>query len=189
MNLHKRTAVIVGALILIAYGVLASSITQSKLVVLLFEFISGLAVIGIAILLKPYFMSHCKGATQSYLIFRFIDGILLCLAGFLFLSNNTDLLVIRDSVYTAQTYIFIIGGVIFYYLLYKSILVPRFISIWGFIAIILLLIINLMIVSIETLPATILGIGFAPIFLNEIFLAIWLMVKGFNFTANESKSK
>ena len=51
MNSNRKTAIIVGSLILIAYGVLASSIIESKIIGMIFELISGVAVISIALIL------------------------------------------------------------------------------------------------------------------------------------------
>jgi len=78
-----RTAKIVGALILIAYSVLVSSIIESKIIVMFFEAISGIAVIGIAVLMFPFFKPHNKGLAKSYLFLKTIEGGLMVIAGFL----------------------------------------------------------------------------------------------------------
>jgi len=69
---------------------------------------------------------------------------------------------------------FSLGALLFYYILYKSKLIPRVISIWGFIGVTLILILiffkNGMVVNM---------IFVLPIILNEIFLGIWLIAKGF----------
>ena len=74
VNSNRKIAIIVGALILIAYGVLASSITESKIIVMLFEVISGVAVILIAVLMFPLFKPYNKTASLWYLVFRGIEG-------------------------------------------------------------------------------------------------------------------
>ena len=81
---------------------------------------------------------------------------------------------------------FSLGAVLFYYLLYRSRLVPRFISVWGFIAVALVLAWNLL----ETFGISIsAGMVFGlPIILNEIILGIWLIVKGFTTSAIASES-
>ena len=68
---------------------------------------------------------------------------------------------------------------LFYYLLYQSKLIPRFISVWGLLGVAFMLM---------TVLSAIFGQGvimilFLPIGLNQTFLAIWLIVKGFNPTA------
>jgi hypothetical protein len=73
---------------------------------------------------------------------------------------------------------FSLAALLFYYLLYQAQLVPRFIPLWGLIGVALILTWNLL---------EIFGMGISwgmvlalPIILNEIFLGIWLIVKGFN---------
>jgi len=78
-----------------------------------------------------------------------------------------------------------------YSVLYKSKLVPRFMSVWGFIAAIALLtgsvLANIdMFTGISELG---LNLIFAtPIAVNEMVLAIWLIFKGFNPSAIASES-
>ncbi|MEN7982445.1 MAG: DUF4386 domain-containing protein [Nanoarchaeota archaeon] len=177
---NRKTAIIVGVLILIAYGVLVSVITESKITVMFFEVISGIAVIGIAVLMFPIFKPYNKKLTLSYLFFKTIEGALLIVAGILFLSLNTLLFEARNWIYIIQTHIFILSAFMFYYLLYKSKLIPRFISVWGVIALILVLIVNLLEITGNIPPMQILFLGYFPIILNEVFLAIWLIIKGFN---------
>jgi hypothetical protein len=54
MNKNKKTAILVGILILLAYCILGASNPDAKIMGMLFEAISGLAVITIAILMFPY---------------------------------------------------------------------------------------------------------------------------------------
>ena len=51
----KKRAVYIGIMILLAYGVLVSGMTQAKVPVLIADMISGLSVIGIAVLMYPLF--------------------------------------------------------------------------------------------------------------------------------------
>lgn len=37
-------------------------------------------------------------------------------------------------------------------------------------------------ISAETVPVVISALGYGPIVLNEVFLAFWLMVKGFDLS-------
>jgi hypothetical protein len=77
------------------------------------------------------------------------------------------------------TVFFILGALIFYFLLNRSEVVPRYISLWGFIAILGITAMNVLIYL--GINIGIIGLFFAlPIMANEIFLAIWLMVKGVN---------
>lgn len=77
--------------------------------------------------------------------------------------------------------VFSLGGVMLYSLLYQSGLVPRWLSVWGLLAILMNFATGLLIMfgvfSPVSAASTILQV---PIFLQEIILAIWLIVKGFN---------
>jgi hypothetical protein len=76
------------------------------------------------------------------------------------------------------TVFFSLGALVFYYLLYQTKLVPRWLSVWGLIAVVLVLTWNLL----ETFGISLnVGIVFGlPIILNEIVLGIWLIGKGFD---------
>ncbi|GAH37708.1 unnamed protein product, partial [marine sediment metagenome] len=95
------------------------------------------------------------------------------------------LLGIRDGIYVGHGYIFAVAALFFYYLLYQSKLIPRWLSVWGFIASILLILANLLEIT-GLIPGSM--ILYLPIILNELFLAVWLIVKGFNPSAIASVS-
>jgi hypothetical protein len=65
-----------------------------------------------------------------------------------------------------------------YVFLYRSRLVPRFISVWGFIAVVSMLTWNM--VEAFGLSISAAMVFVLPIILNEIFLGLWLLVKGFS---------
>ena len=176
MNSYRKTAIIVGALILIAYAVLVSSITESKMTVMFFEVISGVAIILIAVLMFPLFKPYNEKASFWYIVLSGIEGGLMIIAGILFLSHSNLYLEIRDGIYVGHGYIFAVAALFFYYLLYQSKLIPRWLSIWGFIAAILLILVNVLEIT-GLIPG--LMILYLPIISNEIVLAIWLILKGF----------
>jgi hypothetical protein len=125
----KKRAIYVGIMILLAYGVLVSGMTQAKMPVLVADVISGLSVIGIAVLLYPLFKVFNKTVSQAYLILRYLEGILMVIGGFVFFVSPS----IRGVIYNnIHIYVFILGAFVFYYLMYLGKLVPRFISTWGF---------------------------------------------------------
>ena len=177
MTSDRKIAIIVGVLILLAYSLLGSDNPDAKTLGMFLEAISGLAVIAIAILMFPLFRPYHKKASFWYIVSRGIEGGLMIIAGILFLSHSALLLEIRDGIYVGHGYIFGVAALIFYFLLYQSKLIPRWISVWGGIAAILLTLVNLLEVM-GIIPASM--ILYLPIILNEIVLAIWLMVKGFN---------
>ncbi|UGV41377.1 DUF4386 domain-containing protein [Methanococcoides orientis] len=180
MDSNRKNAIIVGLLILFAYAVLASSVIESKIVVMFSEALSGVAVIAISVIMFPLFKPYSKQASLWYIVLRGIEGGLMIIAGILFLSHSTLLLGIRDGIYVVHAYIFSIAALFFYYLLYRSELIPRWLSLWGFIAAILLILVNLLEMT-ALIPTSMLW--YAPIISNEIVLAIWLIFKGFNPSA------
>ena len=179
MTKKRKTAIIVGILILVTYGVLLNEITESKPIVMLAEVISGIAVIGIAVLMAPIFKTYHKKLTPPYFILKIIEGALMIIAGILFLFLSTSIIQMREAIYTGHAYIFILSALIFYFLLHKSKIVPRFIPVWGVLGLASLLLINVLETT-TTLSPSISVLFYLPIVLNEIFLAGWLIFKGFD---------
>jgi hypothetical protein len=74
-----------------------------------------------------------------------------------------------------------LGNLILFYILYKTKLVPRWLSSWGIIgntlAIVASFLILFRIIDVITHHFVVLSI---PLVLQEIVLAIWLIAKGFN---------
>jgi hypothetical protein len=176
--------------------------TQVLLGVLL-ELINCLAVIGIAALLFPFMKKESDALAAGYLGTRVVEVVVLSLAavGPLLLValsqeylaagaaetghfQTAAILVMAFRGYLASLLSpiwFCLGGLLLYVFLYRSRLVPRFIPIWGFIAVVALLTWNLLEAFGFSISA---GMVFAlPIILNEIFLGLWLIVKGFDLPA------
>ena len=77
-----------------------------------------------------------------------------------------------------------LAGLMFYYLLYQSKLIPRFISVWGLIGAAFYLTGGLL----EIFGYNLGLILSLPMGFNEIFLGVWLIVKGFNSSIINSQS-
>lgn len=166
----------------------------------LLELLNGIAVIGIAVMMFPIFKKFNEALALGYVAFRIIEAVIVFAAvisplALLSLSQEYASGGAADSSYfpsvwasfvTLRTILaaqmlgifFSLAALLFYYLIYQSKLLPRFISIWGLIAAILILAWNLL----ELIGISISGGLFLalPIILNEIFMGIWLIVKGFN---------
>jgi hypothetical protein len=179
----RKNAVYVGVMILLAYGVLVSSLTQAKIPVLVADVISGLSVIGIAVLMYPLFKVFNKAVSQVYLVLRYLEGILMVIGGFVFLVSPSIRGMIYDNIHI---YVFILGALGFYYLLYLGKLIPRFISVWGFLGTATLALSTGLKLFGQSFP--ILDYFLVLIITNEVFLAGWLIVKGFNSSAIVSLS-
>ncbi|MCP4419307.1 MAG: DUF4386 domain-containing protein [Chloroflexi bacterium] len=80
-------------------------------------------------------------------------------------------------------FVFSLGALIIYYLFYKTNLIPRWLSVWGLIG-------GLLYFAEPVLAmfGSEFEILFAPLALQEMVLAIWLIVKGFNPSAIGSES-
>jgi len=181
---------------------IAVSENETQVIIgVLLELINGIAVVGIGVLMFPILKPHNENIALGYLGFRIIEAVFCCViviaplslitlsqeyleAGVAdaayFQTVGTLSIAERASVSSLLIPIFFsLGALLFYYLLYQSKLLPRFISVWGLIGVALILTLNLLSLNLEI--GISIGLIFAlPMILNEIFLGIWLIVKGFN---------
>ena len=81
--------------------------------------------------------------------------------------------------------VFPLGAIMFYIVLYQSRLIPRWISVWGLIAVILHLFATGIagMFSVTSSMSTIQSVLAFPIFLQEMVMAVWMIVKGFDTSA------
>ncbi len=171
----------------------------------LVEIIGVLAIPLIAIYILPILRKHNQGLAVVYVVFRSIEALLLLLVsiytislieishGFLDLADaNINLFqeiggfvqaLGKWTFLLSVGIVFPITAIILNIVLYKSMLVPRFISIWGFIGAVILLLGTLLdLFDLFTgIPnSTLEAILTIPIAVNEMVLAFWLIFKGFN---------
>ena len=85
-----------------------------------------------------------------------------------------------DAINPIGTFVFSLGALMLYSVLYQSQLVPRWISVWGFIAILMHLargfLVMFHLMSTFSAIDTIVNL---PIALQEMVMAVWLIAKGF----------
>jgi hypothetical protein len=184
------------------YLITVSANETQVIIGVLLELINCAAVVGIAVMLFPILKRHSEALALGYVGIRVVEATILIVAvisPLLLITLSQEYvaagasdasyfqtlgtLVIAARAHLAGLLVlafFSLGAVLFYYSLYQSKLVPRFISVWGFIAVALVLAWNLL----ETFGISIrAGMVFGlPIILNEVFLGIWLIVKGFNLS-------
>lgn len=79
--------------------------------------------------------------------------------------------------------VFAVGAAMLYYLLFRARLVPRWLSLWGLVAAPLFLVASLSLLWTGNPNSTLANILFAPLALQELVLAVWLIVKGFDAAA------
>ena len=182
---------------------LAVSENETQVIIgVLLELINGIAVVGIGVLMFPVLKQHNENIALGYLGFRIIESVFCCVivisplslitlsqeylkAGASDAANfqtvGTLSIAERASVAGLLIPVFLsLGALLFYSLLYQSKLLPRFISVWGFIGAVLILTLNLLLTFNLEVSMSINIIFALPIISNEIFLGIWLIVKGFN---------
>jgi hypothetical protein len=82
---------------------------------------------------------------------------------------------LKDWASILENFPYGVGALIFYFALYQSELIPHWLSIWGLIGATLIIAMGLL--HIFSYPVVYLAI---PIILNELVLAVWLIVIGFN---------
>ena len=99
------------------------------------------------------------------------------------------MLAARDSLGEVAVLAFGLGALMYYWVFYRSRLVPRWLSAWGLVAIASLMASGLLVMFgvIEPLspPQVVMAL---PILLQEMVLAVWLIAKGFNASAVDSES-
>lgn len=189
----------------------AVSENESQVMIgVLLELINGIAVVGIGVLMFPFLRIQNEGTARGYLAFRVLESVFICVAAIIPLSLVTlsqayvsaggagaayfeilGTLIIGARADVADLLIpafFSLGALLLYYSLYRSRLVPRFLSVWGLIAAVLIIILNLVLISdLVEIPMAFGLLLALPIMLNEIFLGIWLIVKGFDVSAISSE--
>lgn len=177
-----------------------------------FSLIMAFACSGIAIGLYPVLKKHNESLSLGAVVFRIIENVfqivavlgLLALltlsqeyvkAGVPAVSNFQTLgsLLLGVRIWASQLLSqigFGLGALMYYYVFYRSKLIPRWLSGWGVIAIILhsSFVIITTIGQIDAFSMTPLILLSVPIFFQELVLAGWLIVKGFNPSAIASGS-
>jgi len=177
----------------------------------LFKFIAAAASAGIAISLYPILKKYNQGLALGSVGFRIIEGMLgivgvICLLLLTTLSQEFVKAGAPDSSYfqtsgalivavrdwmgnVAGLLAFGLGALMYYYIFFQTKLVPRWLSGWGLIGIILIIVISMLVMFRVIAPMSTTQIVLAvPIGLQEMVLAVWLIVKGFNPSAIASLS-
>jgi hypothetical protein len=183
---------------------LAISENETRVIVGVFlELVNGIAVLGIGVFMFPILRQHDEHTALGYLGLRIVESVFCCVivisplslirlsqqyvqagaadasyfqaAGALSIAERASVAGLLIPVFLG------LGALLFYRALYQFKLLPRFISVWGFVGAVLILALNVLLtfgVEIGTI-----GLILAlPIISNEIFMGIWLIAKGFNPT-------
>jgi hypothetical protein len=162
----------------------------------LLEIINGIAYVGIAVLMFPLLKQRFESLALGYVGFRIVEFVMQTLTDISplklvtlseefvkagasqvssFQSVGIALLAERAWAFQMVSIMFGVSALLFYTMLYQTKLIPRFVSVWGLIGAAAVLI-NLVF---DMVGVTIPNLGFLML-LTELFLGIWLIVKGFN---------
>jgi hypothetical protein len=168
-----------------------------------------LAVVGIPVVMFPILKKYNEALSLGFFSLRFIEAIStivhsLILLTLLTLSQEfviagapdashfqtlgTLLLAVRLGEGVFAGIAFSLGSLMFYYLLYKSKLIPRWLSGWALIGAILFLASSFLPLFGYGARSMIYILLNVPGGLQEMVLAVWLIVKGFNPSAIASSS-
>lgn len=176
----------------------------------LLELANGIAYLGIAVLMYSVFRQRFQSLALAYVAFRIIEFIMQTLsdlsplalltvseefvlagapAASPFEVAGTLLLAQRYWAFQMVSITLALGALLFYTMLYRTRLIPRWISVWGLFGALTVLtttMLEIFALDVSTAIGLVLGV---PMLLNELFLGIWLIVKGFNSSALTSPSE
>ncbi|MCX9082574.1 MAG: DUF4386 domain-containing protein [Candidatus Methanoperedens sp.] len=171
----------------------------------LLVFTMAVLIAGIPIFMYPILKKYNEALALGYVVFRTIEVVFLIVSAISLLTlltlsqefviagtpdaSNfqtlaTLLLAVREwggGVFS--TIVFGLSALILNYVLYRSKLIPRWLSGWGLIGAILYLVSGFLPLFGHDPRSAIYLLMEAPLGLNEMVFAIWLIVKGFNPSA------
>jgi len=174
-----------------------------------FQLVMAAAYVGIAISLYPILRKYNASLALGFAAFRIIAAMFLIIGVIsllllLMLSQEFVKAGAPDSPYfwslggllcagrdlvnhVAMILSLSLGGLMFYYILYQTKLVPRWLSGWGLIGISLTISASLLLMfRLVGLMSTTYLVLNLPMALQEMVLAVWLIAKGFNPAAIHS---
>ena len=172
----------------------------------LLELIAAGAVVGTGVMLFPVFKKFNEGLALGYASGRSIEGVIIIIgaigtlllltlgreyvagapAASYFQASSTLLLALRGwALVVGPMIVFSLNDLILNYLFFQSRLIPRFLSVWGLIGAPLILAAGLLVMFGRIPPSGKIVILLAlPVAVFEMVLALWLIVKGFNFVSD-----
>ncbi|MFI6096036.1 DUF4386 domain-containing protein [Lentzea sp. NPDC051213] len=163
------TARVVGSLFIIATAAGVVSATTQGTTRGMFVFLMAVAIAMIAPALFPVLKQHGEGLAMAYVVARTMEVVLLMPAAMAL--QHFEVWGHASAIY------FCLSVVLLNFLLFRSKLVPRWISVWGLIAVVPYLV-GAVLVLLDVVTQTQAGALFVPLAVNEMVLAVWLLVKG-----------
>jgi hypothetical protein len=170
--------------------------------------ISAFTSAGIAIAMYPVLKEQNAGLALGSVIFRALEAAFYMLEIVILLSlltlgqqfntvgtaDRTSLQVIgnllvsvRDQAGLVAVFAFCVGAFMYYYVFFRSRVIPRWLSGFGIVAITLMMAACVLVLFSGNRVTSYIPL-WAPIAVQEMVLAVWLIVKGFNPPVSVSKS-
>jgi len=168
----------------------------------LLDLIAAASIAAIAVMIFPVLKRQSETSALGYLAARIIEATIIVVGAIGLLSilslsqeyvqaGGPDpagfrplgpvLLELRDwTDLIATQFVFGLTALILNYALYQARLVPRWLSVWGLIGAVLAIAAGVMGIFGQDPFSTFSVLLFLPIAVNEMVLAVWLIVKGFN---------
>lgn len=203
----SHSAILVPLLFGDDFLVTISENSNNVIAAMLLDLVCGASVFGIGVLLYPILKKYSEPIALWHLGLRLNEWVMVTISGIFLLTllsisnhyttsagpEHTCLRILGDNILQARGYTkilmllgFCLSAFMFYYLLFKSKILPRFISVWGLIGVLLLfaeVISNIYGRSVGGITIML------PLGLNELFLGVWLIVKGFDSIASGNVQK
>jgi hypothetical protein len=166
----------------------------------LFQLLAAFTSAAIAVALYPVLRQHAAGMALGAVAFRLVEGVFYALSavGTLILVSLSRQITagasaqaaadlvrdLRDSADCVGVIAFYTGATLYYLVFYRSQLIPRWLSVWGLAGTILGLTAGLLVLfqAIGMFSGTQVVLNL-PIAVQEMVLAVLLIVKGFSPTA------
>jgi hypothetical protein len=176
----------------------------------LFDLVLAGAVIAIPVVMFPVLKQQSEGVARGYFAARLLEGMVIVLGAIVLLTlvtvsresadvvdGATEIGSIGAALVAARDWTDLIGtqlvfgvtALILNLSMFRSLLIPRFISIWGLIGAALAIVSTLSIMLLDLDPFSTTSIVLLlPIAVQEMVMAIWFIVKGFNLSAGAGES-
>jgi hypothetical protein len=159
--------------------------------------VAGLALAMVPVVFWPVGKRYNETLAMGYVVFRgALESVIymvsvLCWLLLIALSKEPDAGPLAGFVRTVETVIwdqliaipFVLGALMFYFVLYQYRLVPRWLSTWALVGAALYIVAPL-----GSMFGLSLGIFMAPLAVQEMVMAVWLIAKGFSPSAIAAES-
>ena len=177
----------------------AAASPNSMIVGGLLVLVMGLPLAMIPILLYPLFKRHSEILAMGAVLFRgvleAVTYVALALTMFVTATIGRDLVAAETEAWSAAlvgamdwmevilAIVFSIGAVMLGWLFYKTEIIPRWLALWGLIGGVLYLVAPFLVMfdiqNLELSLTTGIGLLLAPLAIQEMVFAVWVLVKGF----------